>query len=510
MKLFQNILTVGFWTLISRILGMVRDILLLAFIGVGPVLDAFIVAFRLPNMFRRFFAEGALSSAFVPLYSKRLKRGKNAERFALEAISGLTFVLLIGTGLGMVFMPGLVWATASGFIGDERFEIAVEYGQIMFPYILLISLAALLSGALNAHGRFGIAAAAPTFLNIIIINALLLAWVLSLQPVIFLVWSVPIAGAVQLSLLWLGAKKSGITVKFVRPRLSPGMRHLIKVAFPAALANGVVQINLLVGPIVASYFPGAISWLYGADRLYQLPLGVVGIAVGIVLLPELSKRLQAGDRAGAQIAFSRANEISFGLSFPSSIALFVIPMPLVSAIFEHGATNNRDIEAISLACAIYGLGLPAFMLQKILQPLYFSQENTILPFRFALIAMIINGVFAIGLMEPFGWMAPAIAVTISAWAMVGLLAFGASKFEDIARIGKASQYRMIRIGFSAIGMGLVLWGVDTFMGTYTETTLARVSYAIILLLIGFFVYILLANLSGAFKLSDLLKVLKRS
>ena len=509
MKLFKNIFTVGFWTFISRILGMIRDVFLLSFIGVGPILDAFIVAFRLPNMFRRFFAEGAFSAAFVPMYSKRLHRREKAESFALEAMSGLTFVLLIGTGLGMVFMPGLVWVTASGFIGDDRFELAVEYGQIMFPYILFVSLAALLSGALNARGRFAMAAAAPAFLNITVIAALSLAWVLKLQPAVFLVWSVPLAGILQLSLLWFGARQSGMMVKFVRPKLSKEMRHLIKVAFPAALANGVVQINLLVGTIVASFFPGAVSWLYGADRLYQLPLGVVGIAVSIVLLPELSIRLQAGDRTGAQIAFSRASEISFSLSFPASVALFVIPTPLVSALFEHGATDRKDVEAISLACAIYGLGLPAFMLQKVLQPLYFSQENTTLPFRFALIAMIINGVLAVGLMKPFGWIAPAIAVTISGWVMVGLLAFSARDFGGVAHIGDASRNRMIRIGFSAVGMGLVLWGIDVFVGNYAETTLARVLYGFTLVVTGLSIYVIFANVSGAIKLSDLRSCLKR-
>ena len=510
MKLFQNILTVGIWTLMSRILGLVRDILLLAFIGVGPVLDAFIVAFRLPNMFRRLFAEGAFNAAFVPIYTKRLQSGEKAESFVLEAVSGLTFVLLIGTGLGMIFMPGLVWVTASGFSGDQRFELAVEYGKIMFPYIFLISLTALLSGALNAHGRFSMAAAAPIFLNIIIITALSLAWFLRQEPAFFVVWSIPIAGVVQLSLLWWNARQSGIMVKLIRPKLSPDMLHLITVAIPAALSNGIVQINLLVGTIVASFFPGAVSWLYGADRLYQLPLGIVGISVGIVLLPELSKRLHAGDRAGAKVAFSRASEISFALSFPASVALFVIPLPLVSALFEHGATDRNDVEAISLACSIYGLGLPAFVLQKVLQPLYFSQENTKSPFRFALIAMIINGVLAIGLMKPCGWIAPAIAVTVSAWLMVGLLAIGAREFSDVARISKVSQNRMIRIGFAAIGMGIALWSIDSFIGTYTERTLIRVLYGFSLAFAGLAIYSMFTILSGAIKVSDLQRALRRS
>ena len=203
-------------------------------------------------------------------------------------------------------------------------------------------------------------------------------------------------------------------------------------------------------------------------------------------------------------------EISFVLSLPASVALFVIPTPLVSALFEHGATSNADVEAISLACSIYSLGLPAFMLQKVLQPLYFSQENTKLPFRFALIAMIINGVLAVGLMGPFGWIAPAIAVTISAWAMVGFLAVGASKFGEIARFSSSSRDRIIRTVFSAIGMGAILWAVDIYTGMYADTTFTRALYGFALVFGGLLVYILFANLFGAIKLSDLRNALKRA
>ncbi|MEL6646446.1 MAG: murein biosynthesis integral membrane protein MurJ, partial [Pseudomonadota bacterium] len=424
-RLLSGILTVGAWTLLSRILGFARDVLIAGLIGPGMVMDAFVAAFRLPNMFRRFFAEGAFNAAFVPMFSKRIEAEDSPEAFASLALSGLSLLLLLLTGLAMIFMPALVYATAEGFWGDPRFDITVEYGRIVFPYILFISLAALFSGVLNATGRFAAAAAAPVLLNVMLVVAMLLAWQLGGKVVLALVWTIPFAGAAQLALVWIAAGKAGLRIRPVRPRWTPEIAQLVRIAIPAALAGGVVQINLLVGQLVASNFDSAISWLYAADRLYQLPLGVVGIAVGIVLLPDLSRRLQAADDAGAKEAFSRASEISLALTIPCAVALMVIPLPIVSVLFERGAFDTDDTAATALAVTIYGLGLPAFVLQKILQPLFFAREDTRSPFRYAVVAMVINAVLAVGLAGFIGWIASAIATTAAAWAMVWLLARGA-------------------------------------------------------------------------------------
>ena len=509
-KLAGNILTVGFWTFISRILGMGREVLLYALIGAGPLLDAFIVAFRLPNMFRRFTAEGAFNAAFVPLFSKRLEADDDPLGFASQAMGGLGFVLLLLSALAMIFMPALVWVTAGGFTGDARFDLAVGYGRVMFPYILLISLAALLSGALNAQGRFAMAAAAPVFLNILIIAALLMAWALGRSAILFLIWSVPIAGAVQLGLLWWAAWHAGLKITLGRPQLSPEMRHLVKVAIPAALAGGVMQINLLVGQLVSSQYADAVSWLYGADRLYQLPLGVVGIAVGIVLLPELSRRLQASDQTGARAAFSRAGEITLALSLPAAVALCVIPLPLVSALFEHGATGRSAAEAMALATAIYGLGLPAFVLQKLLQPVYFAREDTKTPFRYAVVSMIVNAALAVGLMPLAGWVAPAIATTVSAWLLVALLARGTRHYGAVARFDAQFKMRLPRIILAALGMGALLWALATALDPWVSTTLERIGFALLLVLTGVFAYGGLGSIVGAFSGAELRQALRRS
>ena len=503
-------MTVGAWTLLSRILGMGREVLFYTMIGVGPVLDAFIVAFRLPNMFRRFFAEGAFNAAFVPMFSKRVENNQDPDKFASQAMGWLTAILIVFTSLAMFFMPVLVWATAGGFSNDARFDLAVQYGLIIFPYIFLISLAALLSGVLNAKGHFSMAAAAPVVLNILIIIALGFAWLTNQSAITFLVWSIPLAGFFQLSLLWNAVRKSGVSITIGRPRLSPEMGHLLKVAFPAALANGVVQINLLVGQIVASFFPGAVSWLYGADRLYQLPLGVVGIAVGIVLLPELTKRLEAKDNIGARTAFCRAGEISFALTFPAAVALFVIPMPLVSALFEHGATARSDTEAMAFACAIYGLGLPAFILQKLLQPLYFAREDTRTPFLYAVLAMIVNGVLAVGLMPYLGWISAPVATSVSSWVMVILLRYGARQFGDIAQFDPQATKRFTSIVVASLGMGTILWIGDLYLGPLMQTSLMRIFYGTGIVFAGIILYWVFAQLTGGLSLDDIRSSTRRS
>ncbi|MCL4122587.1 UNVERIFIED_CONTAM: hypothetical protein GTU68_040127, partial [Idotea baltica] len=396
----SGFLTVGVWTLLSRVLGFVRDILIAGWLGTGPVAEAFLVAFSLPNMFRRFFAEGAFNTAFIPLFSKKLEAGRDAETFANDAFAALGSLLIVFTVLAQVFMPWLVLAMASGFAGDERFDLAVLFGRIAFPYILFISLAALLSGVLNATGRFAAAAAAPVLLNIILISALLLAEA-SMRPGMhhgmFLVWGVVAAGVAQLALLWVAAGRAGFRIRLQRPRLTPDLKRLAIIALPAMLAGGVVQINLLVGRQVASFYDGAIAWLSYADRLYQLPLGVVGIAVGVVLLPDLSRRLAAKDDDGARAALSRAGEVSLALTIPSAVALVVIPYPLISVLFQRGAFDTADATATALAVAVYGLGLPAFVLQKVLQPLYFAREDTRTPFRYAVVSMIVNVLVAVSM-----------------------------------------------------------------------------------------------------------------
>ncbi|MBO9445563.1 murein biosynthesis integral membrane protein MurJ [Ruegeria sp. R14_0] len=509
-RLFSGLFTVGFWTLASRILGFLREILLTAYIGPGPVMDAFVAAFRLPNMFRRFFAEGAFNAAFVPMFSKRLEGEENAEGFAQDAFNLLAAAVLALVGLAMVFMPGLVWLTAEGFYGDERFDMAVDYGYVVFPYILFMSLAALFSGVLNATGRFAAAAAAPVLLNIFACTALIAGALSGGEVIRWLITVIPIAGIAQLALVWVATERAGIRIRPGWPKLSPEMRQMVRIAVPAALAMGVTQVNLVVGQLVASKTEKAVSWLFAADRLYQLPLGVVGIAVGIVLLPDLSRRLRAGDKDGARNAYSRAGEFTLLLSLPSTVAFLIIPIPLVSVLFERGQFSAEDTAATALAVAVYGIGLPAFMLQKLLQPLFFAREDTRSPFRYAVVAMIVNAGLAFGLYPLVGWIAPAIAASVAGWAMVALLAIGARRFGEEARMDDRFKRRAWRIVAASAGMGVVLYAAMHLFGWAFQEPGWRYLALLILIVVAAVVYFALGHLLKAFELSEFKRALRRS
>ena len=508
-RMMSGFFTVGGWTLLSRILGFVREVMILSLVGPGPLMDAFVAAFRLPNMFRRFFAEGAFNAAFVPMFSKRLEGEEHPQEFAQNAFSGLFFIVLLLTGLGMVFMPALVWATAEGFSGDERFDLTVGFGRIVFPYILFMSLSALFSGILNATGRFAVAAAAPVLLNIFVISALILAHLTGGAAITWLVWAIPLAGVGQLTLTWRAAAAAGFSLRPKMPRWNAEMRDLVMIALPAAMASGVMQINLVVGQLVASQYDKAVSWLFAADRLYQLPLGVVGIAVGIVLLPDLSRRLRAGDDSGASNALSRAAEVSLALTIPSAVALVVIPLTLVSVLFQRGASSVDDSAAIATAVMIYGLGLPAFVLQKILQPLYFAREDTRRPFHFAIAAMVVNAGLAVGLSPFVGWLAPAIAATLAGWAMVAMLAIGARRYGDAAKFDARFHKRIWRIIAASVIMGAVLWFFNVQLNTLMALAWWRGLGLLILLVLGAVTYFGSGQMLGAFRLSEFRAAMRR-
>ncbi|MFG6592115.1 murein biosynthesis integral membrane protein MurJ [Sulfitobacter sp. 1A12157] len=508
-RLMSGFFTVGVWTLLSRLLGFLREVLLLSLIGPGPVMDAFVAAFRLPNMFRRFFAEGAFNAAFVPMFAKKLEGEEGAGTFARDAFNGLSLVVLALTALGMIFMPGLVWLTAEGFVGDPRFDMTVAFGRIAFPYILCMSLSALFSGILNATGRFAVAAAAPVLLNIFVIAAMTFAALTGGEVALWLIWSIPVAGVAQLALTWRAAAQAGFPLRPSRPRWTPDMRAMIVIALPAALASGVMQINLVVGQLVASQYDKAVSWLFAADRLYQLPLGVVGIAVGIVLLPDLSRRLRAGDDAGAQTALSRAAEISLALTIPSSVALIVIPFALVTVLFERGASGVDDTAAIATAVMVYGLGLPSFVLQKILQPVYFAREDTRRPFHFAVVAMVVNAALAVGLAPFIGWIAPAVATTLAGWTMFACLAIGARRFGDAVKFDARFHKRIWRILTASAAMGGALWLGNAALQPMLGLPWWRGLALVLLLAIAAVSYFGVGQLIGAFRLSEFKSAMRR-
>jgi putative peptidoglycan lipid II flippase len=497
-RLLTSFFTVSSWTFLSRIAGFVRDILIASFFGSGPIAEAFQVAFSLPNMFRRFFAEGAFNMAFVPMFSKKLQADDNAREFAQNAMAGLASILILLTLVAHLVMPWFVLAMASGFAGDERLDLATDFARICFPYILFISIAALLSGVLNATGRFAAAAAAPVVLNIILISAMSLTWYMGGNIARALAWGVPVAGVAQMTLVWYAAARAGIRLVPQMPKFTPEIRRLAMIAAPAALAGGVVQINLLVGRQVASYFDGAIQWLAVADRLYQLPLGVVGIAIGVVLLPDLSRKLQSGDAAGGQYAFNRAAEFALALTLPAAVGLMIVPYAVVSVLFERGAFTAADATNTAAAVAIYGAGLPAFVLQKVFQPLYFAREDTKTPFYFALVSMIMNLALAVGLSSTFGFLAAAIGTTLSSIALAVLLYFGTRRMGIEASFDDRLLRVIPRMVAASVIMGVGTYLLGQLLADWLVTPGLRYGALAILVCGGLAIYFAACLAFGAF------------
>ena len=508
-RLIAGFLTVGLWTLVSRVAGFVRDIMMAAYLGAGPAAEAFLIAFSLPNLFRRFFAEGAFNMAFVPMFAKKYEAGERAEDFARDAYWGMAGLLIVVTLLGTLAMPVLVWAMASGFAGDERFDLAVLFGRIAFPYILLISLTALLSGVLNAMGRFVATAAAPVLLNLTFIASIWLAAEAGWDIGLALAWAVPVGGIVQFVAVWWALRRLGFRLPFAWPRLTPELKRLAIIAAPAMLAGGVVQINLIVGRQVASFTEGAVAWLSYADRLYQLPLGVVGIAIGVVLLPDLARRLRSADEAGGRHSFNRATEFALALTLPASVALAVLSVPLISVLFERGAFGATDTANTALALAIYGLGLPAFVLQKVLQPLFYAREDTRRPFNYALVSLVVNAAIAIGLMPVIGFAAAAWGTTLAAWAMVVQLWLGSRDMGLAAQLDPRFRDRIWRVALASVVMGAVCWAAAIALAGPLATPGVRTLALAGLVVLGVVVYFGIGTLFGAFRLSEFREILRR-
>lgn len=508
-SLVRNILTVGGWTLVSRGTGFARDVMMAAYLGTGPVAEAFLVAFSLPNMFRRFFAEGAFNMAFVPMFAKKLEGGEDAEGFARDAWNGMVTVLLAFTVIGTLAMPWLVWAMASGFVG-ERFDLAVEFGRISFSYILFISLVALLSGILTTHGHFSEASFVPVLMNLVFIAAMWLAAWAGWDMGQTLSWTVPITGVAQLAFTWVSAKSIGYSFAYGIPRWTADLKRLAIIAGPAVLAGGVVQINLLVGRQVASFTEGAVAWLTYADRLYQLPLGVVGIAIGTVLLPDLSRRLRAGDAEGGRASLNRGAEFALAMTLPAAVALAVIAEPLCSVLYERGAFTPADTNATAIVLAIYGLGLPAFVLHKVLQPLFYAREDSRSPFVFALFSMLTNAVIAVGLLPYIGFSAAAWATTISGWVMVWQLWRGSRRMGTEAHFDARFKQRLPRILAASALMGLVLWAGAWVLGPWLHLAHWRYLALTLLCALGIVSYFGSGTAMGAFRLADFAALRRRT
>ncbi|MEQ1941688.1 murein biosynthesis integral membrane protein MurJ [Mesorhizobium sp. VNQ89] len=428
MSLIRKFATVASGTLMSRVLGFTREMLMAAAVGTGPIADAFYAAFQFPNTFRRLFAEGAFNAAFVPLFAKEIEANgvDGAKRFSEEVFGVLFSALLVLTIVMQLSMPLLVrYLIAPGFAEQpDKLEMTISLATIMFPYLICMSLGAMMAGMLNSLRRYFAAAIAPVFLNIILIGVLAYAWYRGMDATNIgyaLAWGVLAAGIVQLAIVWVAVRHAGVRIGFRRPRLTPNVKRLLWLALPAAITGGITQINQLIGTAIASGGEGAVASLNLADRVYQLPLGVVGIAVAIVLLPELARALKAGNMVEAANLQNRSVEFTLFLTLPAAAALLTMSEPIVRVLYERGAFTPEDTVLVARVLAIFGLGLPAFVLIKAFTPGYFAREDTKTPMVFAAISVTVNISIALWLFSSMGAPGIATASAVAGWVNAAML-----------------------------------------------------------------------------------------
>lgn len=466
MSLVKSTATIGSYTLISRVLGFARDVTIASSLGASFLSDAFFVAFKLPNFLRRLFAEGAFNSAFVPQFAGMLAVDgeEKARNFAGEAMSFLLMMLLIVSGVFILFMPWLMYILAPGFSDDTaKFELTVTLTRITMPYIIFISLVSLLGGILNSSDKFAAVAATPIIMNLCLIIVPFFIGPVTPTGAHALAIAVTFSGVAQwLWLVWF-CHKRGLMPRLTRPRLTPEVKKLLVLIAPAALGAGVAQVNLFIDLIIASQFDNGVSYLYYADRINELPLAVIGIAVGTALLPMLSRQVREGKLEEAFRSQNRAIELSLFLSLPAAIALIVIAEPVISVMFERGAFGVGDTAATFPALQAFALGLPAFILIKILAPGFYAHQDTKTPFKIATACIGLNLIFNLILMGPLQHVGMALATSIAGWANVALMTYVLCK-RSWMKINRSLLLQGARMLLSAGLMAAALW----FMKDHAE------------------------------------------
>ena len=512
--MLKSVLTVGGWTMASRVLGFIRDMLMAALIGAGPIADAFFVANKLPNLFRRLFGEGAFNAAFVPEFSGLLATDgpEAARQFAREAIAVMAFWLGALTILGEIFMPQIMHVFAPGFAASpEKFALVVDLARIMFPYLMLICLTALLSGVLNGLEHFAAAAAAPVLYNLFAIAALL-----GLTPFVPTVghaaaWGVSASGVVQIGLLIWAVHRAGMPMRVPWPRLTAPIRLLMKRMAPGLIGASAAQLNQAVDVIIATMLPaGTVSLLYYADRLQQLPLGVIGIAVGTALLPMMSRQVRSGDETAALSSLNRAIEYALFLTLPAALALTVSAFPIMWVLFGRGAFDIDSARLASESLAAYAIGLPAVVLLKVLAPAAFARGDTAMPVKIGMITLalnfLLNIVFNAGAIAPasiagslplLSHIGPALATSLSSIFNCVVLAVVLHRRRHLVA-DLVLIRRLPRMGLAAFCMAAMLWFAQVPLIQW-----GRWPGLIALVTLGIGIYVGMAWLLGAFDLRAL-------
>ena len=491
MNIIKSTGTFSFFVLISRVLGYVRDFFIALYLGSGPLADAFFVAFRIPNTFRRLFSEGTFNAAFVPSYSSELIKGKDkAKEFANSVFNLLVFFLLVTTILIEIFMPGFVKIIAPGFSDDkEKMQLAINLTRLTFPFLLFISLASFLSAILNSHNKFAAAAAAPIFLNILLILCLIFANKFGDTLVYYLSYTVSVAGLVQFIFLIFFVRKFYLPNFNLKIKMNDNIKIFFKKLLPSVFASGVTQINILVGTIIASFQASAVSYLYYADRIYQINLAIAGIAIGTVILPNLSKYVQTEDKLKISEIQNKALELSLFLSLP--------------ALFGYGSFDIESVKNSARALFYFSLGLPAFSLIKIFSSFLFARNDTNTPFKISVLSVAVNIFISVIFFNKIGFIIIPIATTISSW-LNGIILMIIVINKSYFKFSSNFHFSMLKILFSNfITLSIFIYLIKFFSDYLTYENNYKFLCIIILVIITFVMYILISIVTKAFKLSDI-------
>tara|TARA_B100002052_G_scaffold99474_1_gene91943 strand:- start:957 stop:2486 length:1530 start_codon:yes stop_codon:yes gene_type:complete len=505
MNLIKSTGTFSFFIIVSRLLGYLRDVLIAIYLGSGPIADAFFVAFRIPNTFRRLFAEGSFNAAFVPSYSSELIKGKDqAKNFANDAFNFLMLGLLTLVTIIEILMPGFIYLIAPGFYEDKtKLELTTLLTRITFPFLLFISLASFFSAILNSHNKFGVAAASPIILNLILILIIFFEKNSNDSLVIYLSYGISIAGFIQLIFVYFFARKYFLPKLKFRLKITSKIKNFFNKFLPGIFSSGVTQINILVGTIIASFQASAVSYLYYADRIYQINLAIAGIAIGTVILPNLSRYIKTSNNEKIDFIQNKAFELCLFLSLPASFALLVGSYEITSALFGYGAFDAISVSNSAMALYYFALGLPAFAIIKVFSTFLFARDNTKTPFYYSLISVIINISISLLFFNKVGFLIIPIATSISSWVNALLLFFTlySKKYFNFKSIFNFTILKIFLISITTIYFFKVL--LNSFGGYLIYESELKIYTIIILVVITIIIYILLSFLTKTFKYSDI-------
>ncbi|KPU81948.1 virulence factor MviN [SAR11 cluster bacterium PRT-SC02] len=504
MNLLASTSVFSFFTLISRILGYLRDILIAFFIGTSIYADAFFVAFRLPNTFRRLFAEGTFNAAFIPSYQEeKLKSKTSAKSFADEVLCLMFIFLFILVLLAEIFMPFLVNLIAPGFKNNfEKFNLAIEFTRITFPFLLFVTLASFFSGILNSNNKFAAAAAAPIILNLILISVLIYSYFTNSDYALNLSYGVSLAGFFQLIFIFF------ITLKFYKPsfkireKVNSKIKKFFTKLLPSIFSSGITQINILVGTIIASFQSGAVSYLYYADRVYQINLAIAGIAVSTVSLPALSKAIKKKNLDLIKKIQNKSLELSLLLSLPAGFGLIIASEEIINSLFGYGSFSKQDVVLTANALKFFGYGVPAFALIKILSNLFFARDNTKVPFYISSITVFLNVIISIAFFSKVGFIIIPLATSISTW--IGVVIF----FTIIAKrewlIIRINNFiNIFKIALSTAIMSIFLiYGLNYFRNYLEYSNSFKFVYLIFIVILSAMIYLILCRLQGLLKIKN--------